>query len=162
MSQTLAVMLISPSSGTGSGALMGSMLGAIFTTSIATTKVSEIAPSSSVTSSVARCNPEVVYVCSIIEFCPILSNFISGWCSASGDHRWTKSSISFGESSAEPLISIKSPSLIVYTPLESGVNLLLESQISASNPEGAIFVTSTVTSSVTVAPSSSNAIISIV
>ena len=78
VSQTLAVMVISPSSGTGSGVLIGSIFGAILTTSIATTKVSELAPSSSVTSSVARCNPEVVYVCSIIEFCPILSNFISG------------------------------------------------------------------------------------
>ena len=70
--------------------------------------------------------------------------------------------MSLGESSAEPLISIKSPSLIVYTPLESAVNLVLESQISASNPDGAIFVTSTVISSVVVAPSSSIAITSIV
>ena len=57
---------------------MGSIFGATLTTSIATTKVSELAPSSSVTTSVARCNPDVVYVCSIIEFCPILSSFISG------------------------------------------------------------------------------------
>ena len=39
---------------------------------------------------------------------------------------------------------------------------MLESHISASKPDGAIFVTSTVTSSVVVAPSSSIAITSIV
>ena len=60
VSQTLAEILISSSSATGSGLLIGSIEGAIFTTSIAMINGSELTPSSSVTERVARCISDVV------------------------------------------------------------------------------------------------------
>ena len=59
VSDTLTGIEIISSSATGSGAAIGSIVGALFMTSIAIVKVSALSPSLSVTTRVARCIPLV-------------------------------------------------------------------------------------------------------